>query len=101
MEAVRSGRSFGTVVADPPRTGLGTRVARLLRRLRAPRVIMVGCDPFAMARDLEVLLGGGYRLARVEPLDLFPQTDHVETVALLTLKGGPAEPARTPEGRRT
>jgi len=101
VEAVRGGMAFGTVVADPPRAGLGTRVARLLRRLRSPRVIMVGCDPFAMARDLVVLLGGGYRLDSVRPLDLFPQTDHVETVALLTLKGGPAGPARTPEGRRT
>lgn len=101
VEAVRGRTAFGTVVADPPRSGLGTRVARLLRRLRAPRVIMVGCDPFAMAGDLEVLLEGGYRLDGVRPLDLFPQTDHVETVALLTLKGGPAGPAQTPEGRRT
>ncbi|MFO7950032.1 MAG: methyltransferase [Candidatus Fermentibacteraceae bacterium] len=85
VEAVRGRTTFGTVVADPPRAGLGTRVARLLRRLRAPRVIMVGCDPFAMARDLDILLGGGYRLDRVQPLDLFPQTDHVETVALLLL----------------
>ena len=83
VQAVRGGESFDTVVADPPRSGLGTRVARLLRRLLAHRIILVGCDPFAMARDLEVLLAGGYHLQKMHALDLFPQTDHVETVALL------------------
>ncbi len=100
-EAVRGGRTFGTVVVDPPRAGMGIRISRLLRRLGAPRVIVVGCDPFAMARDIEILVEGGYRLERVLPLDLFPQTDHVETVVLLALEGGTAGVRQTPEGRRT
>jgi 23S rRNA (uracil1939-C5)-methyltransferase len=99
VEALRKGKRFGTVVTDPPRAGMGIRVARLLRRLRPPAIVMVSCDPFTMARDMEVLLDGGYRLEVVTPLDLFPQTDHVETVALLKLEAGTRGSRQTPKGR--
>jgi 23S rRNA (uracil1939-C5)-methyltransferase len=71
------------VVVDPPRAGLGERVARSLGTLGAPRLTYVSCDPATLARDLAVLSAAGYRLERVHPVDLFPQTYHIETVVEL------------------
>jgi 23S rRNA (uracil1939-C5)-methyltransferase len=71
------------VVVDPPRGGLGERVARMLVTLGAPRVVYVSCDPVTLARDLVVLLAGGYRIEQLHLVDLFPQTFHLETVARL------------------
>jgi 23S rRNA (uracil1939-C5)-methyltransferase len=70
-------------VVDPPRGGLGARVARMLVTLGAPRVVYVSCDPVTLARDLAVLLAGGYRIDQVHLVDLFPQTFHLETVVHL------------------
>lgn len=70
-------------VVDPPRSGLGERVARLLANLGAPRVIYVSCDPATLARDLVPLLAAGYRVEQVHLVDLFPQTYHLESVVHL------------------
>lgn len=70
-------------VVDPPRVGLGERVARMLVTLSAPRVVYVSCDPVTLARDLVVLLAGGYRIEQVHLIDLFPQTYHLESVVHL------------------
>ena|SRR5215472_6792964 len=70
-------------VVDPPRVGLGEGVARMLATLGAPRVIYVSCDPVTLARDLVVLLAGGYRIQQLHLVDLFPQTYHLETVVHL------------------
>ena len=70
-------------VVDPPRSGLGERVARLLATLGAPRVVYVSCDPATLARDLLILLEHGYRIEQVHLVDLFPQTYHLETVVHL------------------
>lgn len=70
-------------VVDPPRSGLGERVARGLATLGAPRVIYVSCDPATLARDLITLLAAGYRVQQVHLVDLFPQTFHLETVVHL------------------
>jgi 23S rRNA (uracil1939-C5)-methyltransferase len=70
-------------VVDPPRSGLGERVARLLATLGAPRVVYVSCDPPTLARDLVVLLAEGYRIEQVHLIDLFPQTYHLESVVHL------------------
>ena len=70
-------------VVDPPRSGLGEPVARLLTNLGAPRVIYVSCDPATLARDLVPLLAGGYRVEQIHLVDLFPQTYHLESVVHL------------------
>jgi 23S rRNA (uracil1939-C5)-methyltransferase len=70
-------------VVDPPRSGLGEPVARLLTNLEAPRVIYVSCDPATLARDLVPLRAGGYRVEQVHLVDLFPQTYHLESVVHL------------------
>jgi 23S rRNA (uracil1939-C5)-methyltransferase len=70
-------------VVDPPRSGLGERVARLLATLGAPRVVYVSCDPATLARDLVPMLAAGYRAEQVHLVDLFPQTYHLESVVHL------------------
>ena len=71
------------VVLDPPRTGCRREALDSLVRLAPPRVAYVSCDPETLARDLKVLCQGGYALRRVVPLDMFPQTHHVECAAFL------------------
>jgi 23S rRNA (uracil1939-C5)-methyltransferase len=68
------------VVVDPPRAGLGERVASQLGKLEARRITYVSCDPAILARDLKYLLVAGYRVEQAHLVDLFPQTFHMETV---------------------
>ena len=70
-----------TVVADPPRAGLGKRVVTDLGRLAPARLVLVSCDVAAFARDARDLAATGLRLERAVPLDLFPMTHHVEIVS--------------------
>ena len=72
------------VVADPPRSGLGKRVVQHLLRLKPEQIRVVSCDPATLARDAAGLLAGGYRLDKLNVVDLFPQTYHVENVAVFT-----------------
>ncbi|MGA9507793.1 MAG: class I SAM-dependent RNA methyltransferase [Candidatus Sulfotelmatobacter sp.] len=72
------------VVVDPPRGGLGDRVARLLADAGAPRITYVSCDPATLARDLVPLQSAGYRVDQAHLIDLFPQTYHLETVLHLS-----------------
>ncbi len=69
------------VLANPPRTGLGREVAEALARSTGGQIVVISCDPPTMARDARWLVDGGLRLASVQPIDLFPQTAHVELVA--------------------
>ncbi len=77
------------VVLDPPRTGAATVVTQLAR-LRPRRILYVSCDPATLARDVATLAESGYGVDRVQPIDLFPQTPHVETVLEATLLTDPA-----------
>ena len=71
-----------TVILDPPRKGCWPATLELLRQTRPAQVIYVSCHPATMARDLNILCGDGvFNLAQVQPLDMFPQTQHVECVA--------------------
>ncbi len=71
-------------IVDPPRAGLSRRVVDvLLQRLTPRRIVYVSCDPESLGRDLRQLVHGGYRLARVVPVDMFPHTHHIEAVAVL------------------
>lgn len=81
-ELERFGRgAFDLILLDPPRAGAASCLESLLR-IAPQRLIYVSCDPATLARDAKVLCNGGYVLTRVQPFDLFPQTAHVETVAL-------------------
>lgn len=76
------------VVVDPPRAGLAGRALRRLGRIGAPRVVYVSCNPTTLASDAKTLRDDfGYRLVKARPVDMFPHTPHVETVALLERSG--------------
>jgi 23S rRNA (uracil1939-C5)-methyltransferase len=70
------------IVLDPPRTGASAQALASIVALAAPRIVYVSCDPATLARDVKLLLAAGYRLASVNGFDLFPNTAHVETVAV-------------------
>jgi 23S rRNA (uracil1939-C5)-methyltransferase len=73
------------VVVDPPRAGLTPKALRRLARLEAPRIVYVSCNPTTLAGNVKELAADwGYSLVRVRPLDMFPHTPHVESVALLS-----------------
>lgn len=74
------------VLLDPPRAGLGLEAATLLTRLEPAGIVYVSCDPATLARDLRAMLFSGYNLAELHLVDMFPQTNHLETVAILHRK---------------
>lgn len=77
-----SGESFDLVLLDPPRQGCSD-VIPYIPQLGAERIVYVSCDPATLARDLAALIRAGYGLSRIRLVDMFPQTHHMETVALL------------------
>jgi 23S rRNA (uracil1939-C5)-methyltransferase len=78
----RAGRP-DVVVVDPPRAGLSKKVVRRVIECDARRIVYVSCNPTTLAPNASQLEAAGYRLRRVRPVDMFPQTPHVECVALL------------------
>jgi 23S rRNA (uracil1939-C5)-methyltransferase len=77
------------VVVDPPRAGLAGKALRRVGTLGAPRLVYVSCNPTTLASDIKALVGEyGYRLEQARPVDMFPHTPHVETVALLERSDG-------------
>lgn len=74
------------IIADPPRTGLDRRFLDTVLRIKPQRFVYVSCNPSTLAKDCKVLLDGGYRIETVQPLDMFPQTSHVECCSLLVRK---------------
>jgi len=80
-QMAKEGKKFATVVLDPPRGG-AVGMAKALGALAEERIVYISCYPPALARDTVEIRKEGFRLAAVEPVDMFPQTAHVETVAL-------------------
>ncbi|MBC7552785.1 MAG: 23S rRNA (uracil(1939)-C(5))-methyltransferase RlmD [Taibaiella sp.] len=73
------------IITDPPRAGMHEKLVQQILKMRAPKVVYVSCNPATQARDLQ-LLDAAYKISRLQPVDMFPHTHHIENVALLELK---------------
>lgn len=82
-ELAEEGQQIDVAVLNPPRKGCAPEVLELVTGLAPARIVYVSCSPQSLARDLAVLKGRGYRCREIQPVDMFPQTVHVENVALL------------------
>jgi 23S rRNA (uracil1939-C5)-methyltransferase len=85
-ELINKGIRAEVVVVDPPRKGCERSLLEAISSISPKRIVYVSCDPSTLARDLGILDGLGYRTIEVQPVDMFPQTAHVETVALVERK---------------
>ncbi|WP_240376033.1 23S rRNA (uracil(1939)-C(5))-methyltransferase RlmD [Bacillus piscicola] len=74
------------IVVDPPRKGCDEKLLQTMIEMKPERIVYVSCNPATLARDLSILTEGGYETKEVQPVDMFPQTNHVECVALIDLK---------------
>ncbi len=90
----------GTVIVDPPRTGLSRLALDRVVRLGAERLVYVSCDVATFARDLKRLLTAGYSMTYLTAFDLFPNTAHIELVSVLQLVSEPALTSSHERGRR-
>ncbi|MDD2465043.1 MAG: 23S rRNA (uracil(1939)-C(5))-methyltransferase RlmD [Desulfobulbus sp.] len=79
---VKTRQEVDCILFDPPRQGLG-EAAALLPQLNPQLIVSISCDPATQARDLREIINGGYRLCHITPVDMFPQTHHIESLALL------------------
>ncbi|WP_223070513.1 23S rRNA (uracil(1939)-C(5))-methyltransferase RlmD [Paenibacillus caui] len=83
---VKSGFSPDVIIADPPRTGLDPAFLEAVLRTKPKRFVYVSCNPSTLAKDCKVLTESGYSLEWAQPVDMFPQTSHVECCSLLVRK---------------
>ncbi len=84
VEAAEHGEKYDTVIMDPPRAGASLDFLKSLVMLAPEKVVYISCNPETQARDLSYLTRKGYKVRRIQPVDMFPHTEHVETVCLLT-----------------
>jgi len=73
------------VITDPPRAGMSEKVIETLMKLEAPKIVYVSCNPETQARDV-FMMSEKYQVVKMQPVDMFPHTNHIENVALLVLK---------------
>lgn len=71
------------IVVDPPRKGCDEALLNTIIKMEPKKLVYVSCDPATLARDLKILVANGYKVMKVQPVDMFPQTVHVETVVLI------------------
>ena len=83
-ELIEKGTRPDVIVIDPPRKGCDKAVLNAITGSAVQRVIYVSCDPATLARDVRILVDGGYSIQKVQPIDMFPGTAHVETVVSLS-----------------
>lgn len=82
----KDGNTAEVIVVDPPRKGCDDALLQTIIEMKPERVVYVSCNPATLARDLRVLEDGGFKTVEVQPVDMFPHTTHVESVAQLVLK---------------
>ena len=75
------------IVVDPPRKGCDEKCLDTMLKMQPDRIVYVSCDSATLARDLRILVDGGYTLQKVRPVDMFPMSVHVESVVLMQYCG--------------
>ena len=80
----RAGEHADVIILDPPRAGSDERFLAAVAAVGPERVVYVSCNPKTLARDLGYLTRHGYRVTRIQPVDMFPHTEHVEAVVLMS-----------------
>ena len=85
-DLINKGVKADVVVVDPPRKGCDKKLLDAITNINAKKIVYVSCDPSTLGRDLQVLEENGYKTLEVQPVDMFPNTSHVETVALIRRK---------------
>ena len=83
---IKQGVKADVVVVDPPRKGCDIALIDALGEMKPKKIVYVSCDPATLARDLKLLDEKGYETVEVQPVDMFPQTAHIESVVKLELK---------------
>ena len=86
QELIASLEKPDLAIVDPPRAGLNPKFVKQLIGLQAQSIVYVSCNPATQARDIQLLVEGGYRVEKIQPVDMFPHTAHIETVAKLCLR---------------
>ncbi|WKY46663.1 23S rRNA (uracil(1939)-C(5))-methyltransferase RlmD [Eubacteriaceae bacterium ES3] len=89
--AQNEGYNPDLIILDPPRKGCEGELLEKIIELKTKKVIYVSCNPATLARDLKILTDSGYQVEKVQPVDLFPNTTHVETIILMTNSGSKAK----------
>lgn len=82
-DLINKGIKADVVVVDPPRKGCDVKLLNAITNIDAKKIVYVSCDPSTLARDLAILDGNGYKTVKIQPVDMFPHTAHIENVALL------------------
>jgi 23S rRNA (uracil1939-C5)-methyltransferase len=82
-DLARKGESADVVITDPPRAGCSKKFLESLLALSPKTIVYVSCNPETLSRDLFALRKGGYKVKRIQPVDMFPFTEHIETVVKL------------------
>lgn len=85
-EYYQKGNTADVIVMDPPRKGCEESLLNTIIEMKPKKVVYVSCNPGTLARDLHILEEGGYQAVKIQPVDMFPMTTHVENVVLLELK---------------
>jgi len=78
--------NLGLVIVDPPRDGLHKNTITLISQLKKEadfKLLYISCNPITMKRDVELLVEQGFRLKVIQPVDMFPQTHHIETIGIM------------------
>ena len=78
--------NFDLLIVDPPRKGLSNIFLRTVKEMKIPKLIYISCNPATLYRDLDILQKSNYEIKKIAPVDMFPQTSHVESITLLSLK---------------
>lgn len=84
IELVKNKKTIDTIIFDPPRKGLESTIIDRVAELSLPEVVYISCNPSTLARDIKLFSEKGYELKKLEAVDMFPQTSHVECIALLS-----------------